>query len=70
MSWHKCTTICVDINTEGNKRTVQDVVKSGGKSREYTCDVTNSKAVADLSKMAGPVVVFVPTPASCIAVFC
>jgi NADP-dependent 3-hydroxy acid dehydrogenase YdfG len=35
------------------------VVKLGDKSQEYTCDVTNSKAVADLSKMAGPVDVIV-----------
>jgi len=49
----------VDINREGNNRTAQDVVKLGDKSREYTCDVTVSKAVADLAKKAGPVDVFV-----------
>jgi NAD(P)-dependent dehydrogenase (short-subunit alcohol dehydrogenase family) len=52
----------VDKNTEGNKRTVQDVVKLGGKSREYACNVTDSKAVADLSKMAGPLDVLVNNP--------
>jgi NAD(P)-dependent dehydrogenase (short-subunit alcohol dehydrogenase family) len=42
------------MNREGNKRTAQDVVKLGNKSRDYTCDVTDSKAVADLAKKAGP----------------
>jgi len=50
---------CVDVKTDGNKRTAQGLVKLGGKSREYTCDVTESKTVADLAKNAGPVDVLV-----------
>jgi short-subunit dehydrogenase len=50
---------CVDMKTERNKRTAQDVVKLSGKSREYTCYVTDSKSVADLSKKSGPVDVLV-----------
>jgi NAD(P)-dependent dehydrogenase (short-subunit alcohol dehydrogenase family) len=49
----------VDINAEGNKKTAQDVVKLGGKSREYTCDVADSKAVAELAIKAGPVDILV-----------
>jgi hypothetical protein len=43
---------CVDMKTADNKRTAQDVVKLGCKSREYTCYITDSKSVADLSKKA------------------
>jgi NAD(P)-dependent dehydrogenase (short-subunit alcohol dehydrogenase family) len=47
------------MNTEVKKRTAQDVVKLGGKSREYKRDVTDSKTVGDLSTMAGPLDVLV-----------
>ncbi|GFG40769.1 hypothetical protein Cfor_06047, partial [Coptotermes formosanus] len=59
LSRHGCSVICVDINAEGNKKTAQDVVKLGGKSREYTCDVADSKAVAELAIKAGPVDILV-----------
>jgi len=58
-SRHRFTIICVDVNREGNDRTAQDEVKLGDKCREYICDVTNSKALDDLAKKAGPVDVLV-----------
>jgi len=59
LSRHRFNIICADLNAEGKKRTAQDVVKLGCKSREYTCDVTDSKAMADLAKRVGPVDVLV-----------
>jgi all-trans-retinol dehydrogenase (NAD+) len=59
LSRHGCNVICVDVNADGNKKTAQDVVTLGGKSRDYTCDVTDSKAVAELAIKAGPVDILV-----------
>ena len=70
LSRHRCAIICVDVNREGSNRTAQDVVKLGDKSRKNTCDMTDSKAVADLAKKAGPVDVLVKSSVSYIVVLC
>jgi NAD(P)-dependent dehydrogenase (short-subunit alcohol dehydrogenase family) len=36
-------------------RTAKEIIKLGGKSHAYTCDITDSEAVAQLAKKAGTV---------------
>ncbi|KAJ4439974.1 hypothetical protein ANN_08105, partial [Periplaneta americana] len=54
-----CNVICVDLNAEGNLRTAQDIVKMGHKAQAYTCDVSDSAAVEELSKKVGYVDILV-----------